>query len=157
LFEEPKGTTKLKRIVEAVFLAVASTVLIAQLVSVYLGWRHGKSVDREILRAAHAEIVRIIAQFPPAFLVTYRNSGRLPITKTHFRLIIELEAAEIARTDRDYGEIEPGKAEDVLLQTVPSVSPPPKVEPGAKLTYRLYVFPNNKKSLPELSGEITVH
>lgn len=156
MFEERKGTAKLKRVVEVAFLAVASLVILAQMISIYLDWRHGKSIDKEILRGARAAVVKTVPQFPPAFLVEYENSGRLPIATTHFRLIIELDAAEIARIDRDYGEIKPGKTERLLLQTVSSVSPTPKIAPGAKLTYRLLVFPNNKKPLPEIAGEITV-
>jgi hypothetical protein len=156
MFEERKGMAKLKRVIEVAFLAVAAIVLIAQLISIYLGWRHGKSVDREILQGARVAVVKTVAQFPPAFLVEYENSGRLPIAKTHFRLTIEVGAAEIARIDRDYGEIKPGKTERLVLQTVPSASPSPVIELGTALTYRLYVFPNNKKPLPELSGQITI-
>jgi hypothetical protein len=148
---------KLKRIFEVAFLVVACVVLLAQVITIYLGWRHGKSIDREILEGSRAAVVKIVPQFPPAFLVEYENSGRLPIAKTHFRLTIERDGAEIARTDRDYGEIKPGKTERLLLQTVPSVSPAPTMESGAKLTYRLLVFPNYKKPLPEMSGQITVH
>jgi hypothetical protein len=156
MFEERKGTAKLKRIVEVAFLAVASMVLIAQLISIYLGWRHGKSVDREILQGARVAVVKTVAEFPPAFLIEYENSGRLPIANTHFRLTIELDAVEIARIDRDYGEIKPGKTERLLLQTVASASPSPTVEPGTRLSYRLSVFPNNKKPMAELSGQITI-
>jgi hypothetical protein len=147
---------KLKRIVEVAFLAVASIVLIAQLLSIYLGWRHGKSVDREILQGARVAVVKTVPRFPPAFLVEYENSGRLPIAETHFRLTVEHDAAVISRIDRDYGEIKPGKTERLLLQTVSAGSPSPVIEPGAALTYRLYVFPNNKKPLPELTGQITI-
>jgi hypothetical protein len=147
---------KLKRILEVGFLAVAAVVLLAQLISIYLGWRHGKSVDREILQGARVFIVKTVAHFPPGFLVEYENSGRLPIAKTHFRLTVELDAVEVARTDRDYGEIRPGKMERLALQTVPSASPAPKFAPGTRLTYRLLVFPNNKKPLPEITGEFTV-
>jgi len=156
MFEERKGTAKLKRIVEVAFLAVASIVLIAQLISIYLGWRHGKSVDREILEGARVAVVKTAPQFPPAFLVEYENSGRLPIANTHFRLTIELDAIEIARIDRDYGEIKPGKTERLLLQAVASASPSPKIGPGTQLTYRLSVFPNNKKPLSELTGQIII-
>jgi hypothetical protein len=156
MFEEQKGMAKFKRIIEVAFLAVAAVVLFAQLISIYLGWRHGKSVDREILQGARVAVVKTAPQFPPGFLVEYENSGRLPIAKTHFRMTIELDAVEIARIDRDYGEIKPGKTERLLLQTVPSASPPPAIEPGTQLSYRLSIFPNNKKPLPELTGQITI-
>jgi hypothetical protein len=156
MFEERKGVAKLKRIVEVAFLAAAAIVLIAQLISIYLGWRHGKSVDREILQGARVAVVKTVPQFPPAFLVEYENSGRFPITKTHFWMTTELEAVEIARIERDYGEIKPGKTERLLLQTVASASPAPKIEPGTRLTYRLLVFPNNKKPLPVILGELGV-
>lgn len=148
--------TKLKRVIEVGFLAVAAMALLAQLTSIYLGWRHGKSIDREILQGARAAVVKIVPKFPPGFLVEYENSGRLPIAKTHFRLTVEHEAVEVARTDRDYGEIKSGKTERLALQTIPSASPAQKIAPGTKLTYRLLVFPNNKKPLPELVGEIMV-
>lgn len=146
---------KLKRIVEVGFLAIASIVLLAQVISIYLGWRHGKAVDREILRGARVAVVKTVARFPPAFLAEYENSGRFPIAKTRFRMTIELDGTEIARTERDYGEIKAGKTERVLLQTV-AASPASRIEPGTMLTYRLLVFPNNKKPLAEILGEIEV-
>lgn len=146
---------KLKRIVEVGFLAIASIILLAQVISIYLGWRHGKAVDREILKGARVAVVKTVARFPPAFLVEYENSGRFLIAKTRFRMTIELDGTEIARTERDYGEIKPARTERVLLQTV-AVSPAPRLEPGTKLTYRLHVFPNNKKPLAEILGEIEV-
>ena len=148
---------KLKRVVEVGFLAVASLALIAQATSIYLGWRHGKVVDKEILKNSKVEVVKTAPRFPPALLVAYTNSGRLPIGKTHFRLVIELNSQEIARIDRDYGEIKPGKTENVLLQSVTPVTAPQMIEPGTNLTYRLLVFPNNKKPLPEIVVEIVVH
>ncbi len=147
---------RLKRILEVGFLTVASVVLLAQLISIYLGWRHGKAVDREILEGARAAIVKTVPQFPPAFLVEYENSGRLPIVKTHFRLTIERAGVAIAHIDRDYGEMKPGRTERLLLQTIPTASPPPQIQPGTRLTYRLLVFPNNKKPLAEIVGEIEV-
>ncbi|MGB7295321.1 MAG: hypothetical protein WBC70_06985 [Candidatus Aminicenantales bacterium] len=147
---------KLKRIVEVGFLAVAAVVLLAHLINIYLGWRHGKNIDKEILKGARVAVVKTVPQFPPAFLIEYENSGRLPIAKTHFRLTIELDAVEVARSDRDYGEIRAGKTERLLLQTSPSASPAPAIAPGARLSYRLLAFPNNKKPLPELVGEIVV-
>ena len=145
---------KLKRVVEVGFLAVASLALIAQAMSIYLGWRHGKVVDKEILKSSKVEVIKTDPRFPPALLVTYTNSGRLPIGKTHFRLVIELNDQEIARIDRDYGELKAGKTESVLLQSVTPLTGSLTVGPGANLTYRLLVFPNNKKPLPELSGQI---
>ena len=146
---------RFKRIVEVVFLAVVSVVLLAQVIGIYLGWRHGKSVDREILKGTRVAVVKTVARFPPAFLVEYENSGRLPISKTRFRLTIELEGTEIARIERDYGEIKPGRTERVLLQTV-STSLSPQIDAGILLTYRLIVYPNDKKPLPELSGKMRI-
>ncbi|HCS49743.1 MAG TPA: hypothetical protein DIW61_16470, partial [Candidatus Aminicenantes bacterium] len=104
---------KLKRVVEVGFLAVASLALIAQATSIYLGWRHGKVVDKEILKNSKVEVVKTDPRFPPALLVAYTNSGRLPIGQTHFRLVIERNAQEVARIDRDYGELKVGKTESV--------------------------------------------
>jgi hypothetical protein len=92
---------KLKRIVEVGFITVASLVLIAQVTIIYLGWRHGKAVDKEILKNSRVEVLKTDPRFPPALLVAYTNSGRLPIEKTHFRLIIEHGTLEVARIDRD--------------------------------------------------------
>jgi len=148
---------KLKRVVEVGFLTVASLALIAQATSIYLGWRHGRVVDREIWKSCKVEVVKTDPRFPPALLIAYTNSGRLPVGKTHFRLVIERNAQEVARIDRDYGEIKPGKTESVLLQSVIPVTASRNVQRGTELTYRLLVFPNNKKPLPEIVGEIEVH
>ena len=147
---------KLKRVVEVGFITLASLVLIAQVTSIYLGWRHGKAVDREILRNCRVEVINTDPRFPPALLVAYTNSGRLPVGKTHFRLVIEKNLQELARIDRDYGELKPGKTESVLLQSVLPLSGNPAIEPGTDLTYRLLVFPNKKRPLPELTGRITI-
>ena len=146
---------KLKRVVEVAFLSVACLVLIAQATSIYLGWRHGKAVDKEIWKSCKVEVVKTDSRFPPALLVAYTNSGRLPVGKTHFRLVIERNAQEVARIDRYYGELKAGKTESVLLQSVTPMGGSRTVEPGTELTYRLLVFPNNKKPLPEVSGQIT--
>ena len=145
---------KLKRVVEVGFLAVASLALIAQATSIYLGWRHGRVVDREIWKNSKVEVIKTDPRFPPALLVAYTNSGRLPIGKTHFRLVIELNSQEIARIDRDYGELKAGKTESVLLQSVTPVTGSQTIEPGTDLTYRLLVFPNNKKPLHEIIGRL---
>jgi hypothetical protein len=147
---------KLKRVVEVGFLTIACLVLIAQATSIYLGWRHGRVVDKEILKSCQVEVVKTDPRFPPALLVAYTNSGRLPVEKTHFRLIIELDAIEVARIDRDYGELKPGKTESVLLQSVPPINSSRTIEPGTSLTYRLLVFPNKKKPLPEVGGRLEV-
>jgi len=147
---------KLKKVVEVGFITLASLALIAQVTSIYLGWRHGKAVDREILKNSRVEVIKANPRFPPALLVAYTNSGRLPIEKTHFRLIFEQNAQEVARIDRDYGELKLGKTESVLLQSVTPVTSLRTIEPGTSLTYRLLVFPNKKKPLPEITGLITV-
>ena len=147
---------KLKRVVEVGFLAVASLALIAQATSIYLGWRHGRVVDRELWKNSKVEVIKTDPRFPPALLVAYTNSGRLPIGQTHFRLVIERNAQEVARIDRDYGELKVGKTESVLLQSVTPMTGSRTVEPGTEVTYRLLVFPNKKKPLPELSGQITI-
>jgi hypothetical protein len=147
---------KLKRVVEVGFITIASMALIAQVTSIYLGWRHGRAVDREILKNCRVEILDSNPRFPPALLIAYTNSGRLPVGKTHFRLVIEQNLLEVARIDRDYGELKPGRTESVLLQSAVPVSNPRTVEPGTELTYRLLVFPNKKNPLPELTGRIIV-
>jgi len=147
---------KLKKAVEVGFITLASLALIAQVTSIYLGWRHGRAVDKEILKNCAVRVLDTNPHFPPALLVAYTNSGRLPIEKTRFRLTIELNALEVARIDRDYGELKPGKTESVLLQSFTPVTSPRTIEPGTSLTYRLLVLPNKKKPLPEITGLITV-
>jgi hypothetical protein len=145
---------KLKRVVEVGFLAIASLALIAQATSIYLGWRHGRVVDKEIWKNCKVEVVKTDSRFPPALLVAYTNSGRLPVGKTHFRLVFELDTQEVARIDRYYGELKAGKTESVLLQSVTPIAGSRRIESGTNLTYRLLVFPNNKKPLPELIGQL---
>jgi hypothetical protein len=147
---------KLKKVVEVGFITLASLALIAQVTSIYLGWRHGRAVDKEILKNCAVRVLDTNPHFPPALLVAYTNSGRLPIEKTHFRLIFEQNAQEVARIDRDYGVLKPGKKESVLLQSVVPLAGGLTIEPGTSLTYRLLVFPNKKKPLPEITGLITV-
>jgi hypothetical protein len=147
---------KLKRVVEITFLTVASLAFLAQATSIYLGWRHGRLVDKEILKNCKVEVVKVDPRFPPALLIAYTNSGRLPVGKTHFRLVIEMGLQEVSRIDRDYGVLKPGKTESVLLQSVPPVNSTRTIDPGTSLTYRLNVFPNRKKPLPEIIGQISV-
>lgn len=147
---------KLKRVVEVGFLTVASLALVAQATSIFLGWRHGKVVDKEILKSCKVEVIKTDSRFPPALLVSYTNSGHLPVEKTHFRLVIEQNAQEVARIDRYYGELRAGKTESVLLQSVTPMTGFRSIEPGTSLTYRLLVFPNNKKPLPEIKGRLEI-
>jgi hypothetical protein len=147
---------KIKRAVEVTFVTIISLVLLAQAANIFLRWRHGKAVDREILNSCRVEVIKVNPRFPPALLIAYTNSGRLPVAKTHFRLVLELDALEVARIDRDYGKLKPGKTESVLLQSVPPIKSSRTIEPGTSLTYRLLVFPNNKKPLPEISGRIMI-
>jgi hypothetical protein len=147
---------KLKRVVEVGFLTIASLAFIAQATSIYLNWRHGKAVDKEIWKNARAEVIKTDPRFPPALLVAYTNSGHLPVEKTHFRLVIEQNVQEVARIDRDYGILKAGKTESVLLQSVTPVNVSRTVEPGSTLTYHLLVFPNKKKPLPEITGRLEV-
>jgi len=148
---------KLKRAVEITFLTIACLALLAQATSIYLGWRHGKVVDKEILKNSKVEVIKTNPRFPPALLIAYTNSGRLPIGKTRLLLVIEQNGLEVARIDRDYGELKPGKTESVLLQSVVPLTASQTVDPGTILTYRLLVFPNKKKPLPEISGTIEAH
>ena len=147
---------KLKRVIEIAFLTTICLVLLAQAANIFLRWSHGKAVDREILNSCRVEVIKINPRFPPALLIAYTNSGRLPVAKTRFLLVIERDALEVARIDRDYGELKPGKTESILLQSVAPLNATAKVEPGTRLTYRLIVFPNKKKALPEISGLLEV-
>jgi hypothetical protein len=147
---------KFKRVVEVAFLTIISIALLAQAATIFFRWRHGKEVDREILNSCRVEVVKVNPHFPPGLLIAYTNSGRLPVAKTRFLLAIDRDALEIARIERDYGELKPGKTESVLLQSVAPLGASPAVAPGTVLTYRLLVFPNNKKPLPEISGRLEI-
>jgi hypothetical protein len=145
--------TELKRIIERSFLVLASLAILAQAVSIFLGWREGRKIGREIWEGARAAVVRADQRFPPALLLKYENASRWPIGKTHFRLTFEREGQVVARTDRDYGELGPGKSADILLQSV-AASSPKAIDPGTRLRYNLVVYPNNKKPLPIISGDL---
>lgn len=145
---------KIKRIIEVSFIVIASSAVLAQMISVALSWREGRQIRREIWRNAHVSVYKVDPKFPPGMLLEYENASKWTIAKTRFRLVFEFDGREVARTDRDYGEIKPGRKEKVLLKSV-ELAPGQQIPVlGTKVKYRLLVFPDNKKPLPEISGEI---
>lgn len=147
---------ELRKTIERAFLFLAALVILAQAVSIFLGWREGRRIGREIWEGARVAVVRADLRFPPALLLRYENASRWAIGRTHFRLTFEAEGQVVARTDRDYGELGPGKSADVLLQSVPASSAPKAMGSGTRLSYNLVVYPNNKKPLPTISGALDI-
>ncbi|MEW5900322.1 MAG: hypothetical protein AB1715_02540 [Acidobacteriota bacterium] len=147
---------KVKKIIERSFLVLVAAAVVAQAVSIYLNWREGRSIRLEIWKSARVAVVKTDPQFPPGLLLEYENAGRWTIGKTHFRLTFDLDHQEVARTSRDYGELKPGKKVDILLKSVVSSSSIKAVEPGTKLRYHLVVYPDHRKPLPEIAGELTL-
>jgi hypothetical protein len=144
-----------KKIIERTFLVLVAVVILAQAVSIFLGWREGRRIRREIWENARVAVIKADPRFPPALLLEYENASRWAIERTHFRLTFEVNDQEVARTDRDYGELGPGKKVDILLQSVAAGS---AQTPGSRATlrYHLVVYPSNKKPLPEITGEILI-
>jgi hypothetical protein len=130
--------------------------ILIQVLALFLRWREGRRIKQEIWESAQVSVLKIAPRFPPGLLLAYKNTGRRPIDVTHFRLVIELNGQEIARIDRDYGELKAGKMEDILLQSVSLLPPSQVLEPGRKVTYRILAFPLNKKPLPEIVGEFVL-
>lgn len=145
---------KFKRIIEVSFLVLASAAVLAQAASILLGWRESRLVQNEIRKGSRVSVAKINPQFPPGLLVEFENGSRRTIQKIHFRLVFESGGQEVARADRDYGEVKPGEKKKILLQSVASVSSPRMLGRMTKVKYRLSVFPGYRKPLPEISGEI---
>jgi len=130
-------------------------LVLTQAASLYLRWREGKRIREEIWKGARVTVVKTDPQFPPGLLVEYENTSPYAIEKTHFRLVFSINGLEVARTDRDYlKELKPGQKERILLKSVSTAPAGQRWGPPTKATYLLVAFPNMKKPLPELRGEI---
>jgi len=146
---------KLKRTIEILFVAVVVFLVLAQAAAMYLRWREGKRIREEICKGARATVVKTDPQFPPGLLVEYENGSRYAIAKTHFRLVFSVNGRDIARTDRDYmKEMKPGQKERILLKSVSTARAGQTWGPPMKAIYLLTVFPDMKKPLPMITGEI---
>jgi hypothetical protein len=146
---------KLKRVIEISFFLFVAIAILAQAVILYLGWKEARGIRAEIWKNAHVAVVKTDPQFPPGLLVEYENTSRYKIATTHFRLVFEVGLQQVARTDRDYHEMKPGEKERILLKSV-AVSPTQTPPLGTKVIYHLLVFPDQRKSLAEVTGEIEI-
>ncbi len=144
---------RIKRIVEISFIVIIVAAVLAQATAIFLRWREGKRIREEIWKSARVVVVKTDSQFPPGLLVQYENSGRYTIDKTRFLLVIEFNGQEVARAEREYKAMKPGEKESVLLKSA-TKSAQLDWSPGTKFSYRLLVFPGQKKPLAELTGEI---
>jgi hypothetical protein len=146
---------KLKRTIEIAFVAVVVVLVLIQAASLYLRWREGKRIREEIWRGARVSVVKTDQHFPPGLLVEYENASPYALSKIRFSLIFSINGLAVARAERDYEkEMKPGQKERILLKSVSTAPSGQSLGPSTKAAYLLVVFPNNKKPLPEISGEI---
>lgn len=147
---------KIKTVIQILFFVAVAVAVLAQLQSVYDRWRIGREIRAEIWKSARVAVIKLDPRFPPGMIVEYENGSRYTVETTHFRLVFETGTRPVARADRDFRALRPGEKKHVLLESVtvsPSARPPGR---GTKLTYHLLVFPNNRKPLPEITGELEV-
>jgi hypothetical protein len=146
---------KIRRSVEIAFVAVVVVLVLIQASALYLRWHEGKRIREEIWRGARVAVVKTDPRFPPGILVEYENASPYAVSKIHFRLVFSIGGLEVARADRDYEkEMKPGQKERILLKSVSTAPSGQTWGPPTKAAYLLVVFPNNKKPLPEIRGEI---
>jgi hypothetical protein len=145
---------KFKRVVEVSFLVLASLAVLAQAFRIFLGWRHGRLIQDEIRKGSRVSVLKINPRFPPGLLVEFDNSSRWTIPEIHFRVVFARAGKDVARADRDFGEIKPGEQKKILLQSVALGSSPPVLARVSGVKYRLLVFPGYRKPLPEITGEV---
>ncbi len=147
---------RIKRLVEISFLAVASAAILAQAAVIFLGWRESRLIKKEILQDSHAYVTRINPNFPPRLLVEFRNEGKWTVPKIRLEAVFEQDGREIARAERDYGEVKPGEKRAIMLQSISLLPQDKRLEVPARIRYRLLVFPGSRKPLPEISGEFNL-
>lgn len=144
---------KAKRLIEITFLVAASAAILAQATVIILGWRENKLIKKAIWQGSHATVTKINPAFPPRLLVEFKNEGKWAVPKIRLQAVFEQDGREVARAERDYGEVKPGEKRAIMLQSV-SLLPPNEIpELPARIQYRLLVFPGSRKPLPEISGE----
>jgi hypothetical protein len=147
--------SKLKRTIEIAFVAVVVFLVLTQAATLYLRWREGKQIREEIWKGARVTVVKTDPRFPPGLLIEYENTSRYAVGKTHFRLVFSINGLDISRTDRDYEkELKPGQKERILLKSVSTAPAGQKWGQPTKATYVLIIFPDMKKPLPMITGEI---
>lgn len=144
---------KIKRLLEISFLAVATMVILIQVFSIFLSWRQNRLINKEIWKSSRASVTKINPRFPPRLLVEFENQGRWPVPKVQLLAVFTKDGLEIARAEREYGEVKPGEKRLILLHSVSLLNPDEMPKLPAKVKYRLLVFPGSRKPLPEISGE----
>lgn len=147
---------KIKRVIEIIFIVVAFAIVLAQAAGIFLDWREGRLVQNDIRKGARVTVLKINPRFPPGLLLEYENSSRHGIRKTRFRIVFESNAQEIARGDRDFGEVRPGEKKKILLESLSVLPSGNALTPKGRVKYRLFVSPNSKKPLPEITGELEI-
>jgi hypothetical protein len=147
---------KLEKAVQILFFAVVAIAVLAQLASVYSQWQAGRRIRAEIWANARVAVIKTDPRFPPGLLLEYENGSRYAIDKTRFRLSFALAGQEVAATERDFREMRPGEKEHVLLESMAIFSAAKPPAPGTELTYRILVFPGQRKPLPEVTGEVEI-
>jgi hypothetical protein len=99
-------------------------------------------------------VTRINPYFPPRLLVEFRNEGKWAVPKIRLEAVFERDGREIARAERDYGEVKPGEKRAIMLQSISLLPRDEALELPARVKYRLLVFPGSRKPLPEITGEL---
>jgi hypothetical protein len=146
---------KLKRTIEIAFVAVVVLLVLTQAAALYLRWQEGKHIREEILKGARVTVVKTDPRFPPGLLVEYENASPYALSKIRFSLIFSINGLEVARAERDYEkEMKPGQKERILLKSVSTAPSGQSWGPPIKAAYVLTIFPNMKKPLPMITGEI---
>ena len=147
---------KIKRTIEILFIILASAAILGQAARILLDWRQNRLIQNEIRKGARVAVVKIIPRFPPALLLEFENSSRREIREVHFQLIFESNGQEVARGERDFGSVSAGATKLILLESLSVISSGRIPGPKTSLQYHLFVSPNSKKSLPEISGEFEI-
>lgn len=147
---------KIKKVIQILFFVVVAVAVLAQLQSVYGRWRIGREIRAEIWKGARVAVLKTDARFPPGLLLEYSNTSQYSIPESRFQLTFMSGTQVVAAAEREFREVPSGKTDHVLLESVstsPKAPPPPS---GTKLTYRLLVYPGQRKPLPEIAGELEV-
>ncbi len=144
---------KIKRLIEIIFLVVASAAILTQVFSIFLSWREGRLIKKEIWRGSRASVLKINPRFPPRLLIEFENQSKWPVPKVRLVASFVYNGREIARAEREHGEIKAGEKRTLLLHSVSLLQPEDGLKIPAKVTYKLLVYPGSKKPLPEISGD----
>jgi hypothetical protein len=147
---------RVKSIVEILFIVLASLAVLTQAARIFLGWREGRLVQKEIRKGSHVRVSRIDPRFPPGMLIEYDNDSQRTIREVRLRVVFESGGRVVASAERDYGEIKPGEKKLILLKSMAMDVSPGDLSRIRSLKYRLLVYPASRKPLPEITGEFDV-